>query len=106
MYKNIDNGYQLDMLATICFAKGSKRFQDWFTHTKLYQKHIKPIVVEKEMTQKAKRNILLSVTALFVIGYIIAPIWHAKAVILVIAIFHYYYLLFRVRTIPIVERKK
>lgn len=87
------------LLAAVLFAKGSERFHKWFLSTKLYQKHMEQIVQKKEMTAKGKITILASVTILFGIGMIIAPIWHAKVFIFFVAVCHYYYFLFRIKTV-------
>ncbi len=87
------------LLATICFAKGSKRFHNWFLSTTIYKKHIEQVIKKKEMTKKSKRNVLVTLSILFLIGFLISPIWHAKAVILVIAIFHFYYFAAKIKTV-------
>ena len=32
------------LLASFCFAKGSKRFDDWFKSTRLYKKHLESLL--------------------------------------------------------------
>lgn len=87
------------LLATICFAKGSKRFHNWFLSTTIYKKHIEQVIKKKAMTKKSKRNVLVTLSILFIIGFLISPIWHAKAVILAIAIFHFYYFAAKIKTV-------
>ena len=86
------------LAAVFFFARGSKKFHDWFLCTKLYQNHIVNIVVKKKMTRKSKIFVLGTITGLLVIVLILAPIWHIKALIAVIALLHYYYFLFRIKT--------
>lgn len=86
------------LLAGILFAKGSERFHKWFLSTKIYQKHIQSVLKDKAMTKQAKSKVLVTVLILFAIGFFVAPIWHAKVLIAVVAIFHLYYFLFRIRT--------
>lgn len=87
------------LLAAALFAKGSEKFHRWFTATKIYKKYIENTVKKKEMTAKAKRSVVLTVTCLLVIGFIMSPVWYAKAVIIVVWAGHLYYFLFRIKTV-------
>lgn len=87
------------LLAAFMFAKGSKHFHRWFLSTKLYQKHISSIVEKKEMTVKSKISVLATISIMLTIAFILAPIWHAKALIIVILLLHYYYFLFCIMTV-------
>lgn len=88
------------LVAAALFAKGSKRFHRWFTGTALYRKHLEPFVESKSMTMKKKLSVLAMVTALLTIGFIMSPIWHARVVIVIVALAHYYVFLFRIKTVP------
>lgn len=87
------------LLATICFARGSERFHKWFLSTTIYKKHIEQVIKKKSMTKKSKRYALITLSILFTIGFLISPIWHAKAVILAVAIFHFYYFTTKIKTV-------
>ena len=87
------------LLAAFMFAKGSKHFHKWFLSTKLYQKHISSVVEKKEMTIKSKISVLATITIMLTIAFFIAPIWHAKAAIIVILLLHFYFFLFRIITV-------
>lgn len=88
------------LVAAALFAKGSKRFHRWFTGTALYRRHLEPFVESKTMTMKKKLSVLAMVTALLTTGFIMSPIWHARVVIVVVALAHYYAFFFRIKTEP------
>lgn len=87
------------LLAAFLFAKSSKRFHKWFTQTKLYKKHLGSMVENKEMALKSKIAVLGTVSLLLAVGFLLSPIWHAKLLILVVAAGHFYYFLFRIKTV-------
>lgn len=86
------------ILAAICFARGSKRFHTWFLGTKLYKNYVVPAVYKKEMTGRAKRKTLGTLCVIFLISFLVVPVWQAKAVIFLVAAFHIYYFTFKIRT--------
>lgn len=87
------------LAAAFCFAKGSERFHKWFVSTNLYRRYIEQAVKNKAMDRKSKRNMLLVLGIVFSIGLIFSPMI-AKIIILLVAAFHFYYFLFRVKTVP------
>jgi uncharacterized membrane protein YbaN (DUF454 family) len=87
------------ILAAVCFAKGSKKFHSWFLSTSLYQKYVEPALTRKEMEKAAKRKTLVILCVIFTIGFWVVPVWHAKVVILLVAIFHIYYFAFKIKTV-------
>ena len=62
------------LLATFCFAKSSKRFHTWFTHTSLYKKHLESFVEHRAMTRKTKVSLLLFASCMLVIAMIVVPV--------------------------------
>jgi len=104
------------LLAAICFAKGSKRLENWFKSTKLYHKHLESFVENRSMTLKAKLTILFTASAMLLlsfgmmqykaivngnsVGNIIG-----RVVILIMIPIKYIYFFTRIKTIPANEEK-
>ena len=68
------------ILSAALFAKSSERFHTWLLSTKLYQRYIGDAVHKKQMTKKAKRNLLVTLGIIVAAG-------------------HFYYFLFRIKTV-------
>lgn len=58
----------LYLLATLLFAKSSTRLHDWFTHTKMYEKHLASYVAGEGMTIYTKRKIAITITLSMLLG--------------------------------------
>lgn len=86
------------LMASFCFAKGSKRFHKWFLNTKLYKKHLESFVRTKYMTLKTKISILIPATLVMLVTMYFARIWHLRVFIGLLILFKYYYFIFRIRT--------
>ncbi len=86
------------LAAAFFFARGSVRFHRWFVGTNLYRRYIEQAVKHKSMDQAAKRNLLVMLGIIFVIGFLFSP-GFAKIIILLVAAGHFYYFLFRVKTV-------
>lgn len=85
------------LLALVCFAKGSERFHRWFCKTKLYHSYVEP-AIHKKMGKAAKRKTLGILCLIFLVSFLLVPVWQVKTVILLVALFHVYYFVFKVKT--------
>lgn len=88
------------MAALYCFAKGSKKLENWFRQTSLYRKHLEPFVDKKEMTRKAKLTVMLSMTIFMGIGFFMmdqVPI--GRIILAVVWLFHIVYFTLGIKTV-------
>lgn len=92
------------LAAAFFFARGSKRFHGWFVSTNLYRRYIEQAVKSKAMDKAAKRNMIITLGIVFAIGFAFSPVF-AKGIILIVAIGHFYYFLFKVKTVETTEWK-
>lgn len=58
------------LLATVCFAKSSKKLHDWFVNTTLYKKNLESYVKGQGMTLKTKCRITLTISLSMAIGLV------------------------------------
>lgn len=87
------------LLASFFFAKGSKRFHDWFISTKIYKKYLESFVQSKAMTLKNKFTILLPVSCMLIITFIFVNNLYARLVLVILFIGKYLYFFTQIRTI-------
>ncbi len=87
------------LLASFFFAKGSKRFHDWFMSTKIYKKYLESFVKSRAMTLKAKLTILLPVSAMLIVTFIFVNNLHARIALVILFIAKYVYFFTQIRTI-------
>ena len=88
------------LLTAFCFANSSERLHDWFIHTTVYKKYIGSYFRRRDMTKKAKRLLIGTVTAIMVPGFILmdkVPV--GRAIMLVVWVGHIFYFGFKVQTI-------
>ncbi|WOO38148.1 YbaN family protein [Anaerocolumna sp. AGMB13020] len=91
------------LLASFCFAKGSKRFHQWFSSTKLYKKHLDGFVKNRAMTLKAKLSILVPASFMLILAFYFTPVIYGRIVIAIVFVFKYIYFFTRIRTIAAKE---
>lgn len=87
------------LLASFCFVRGSKRFDEWFKNTKLYKKHLESFVNEKSMTLKEKICILLFADTMILIPIIIVDSIHVRIFLISLIIIKLYYFIFKIKTV-------
>lgn len=88
----------LFLVAACLFAKGSKRFHNWFLNSKLYKNYIESAVRNGTMEKCAKRRMMITLAIVFGMGIFFSPMI-AKMIIFVVAVIHFYVLIFRIKTV-------
>ncbi len=88
------------LLTAYFYAKGSKRFHDWFTRTWLYNKYLKNFAEEKAMTRAGKWKLMILVDLMILPTFIFAPHLWMRIMILVIVAMKYLYFFTVVKTKP------
>lgn len=91
------------LVASYCFARGSKRFNDWFLSTKIYQKHLDSFVKERAMTLKTKISLLSFASAMLILAFCLVDVIYARILIIAVMVFKYYYFICRIKTIQEVQ---
>ena len=95
------------LLAAFCFAQSSEHLHRWFLSTKLYEKHLKDFVQTRAMTLKTKLSLMSMASAMMLLGFLMmenVPV--GRIVIACVWVFHVYYFVFRIRTIPAPEKSR
>lgn len=90
------------LLAAFCFAKSSKKLNNWFINTKLYKNNLETYVKGQGMTWKTKIRIMITVTILMGFGFIMmsnVPV--GRIVLSCVWVFHIIYFIFFVKTYKI-----
>ena len=88
------------LLSAFLFSKSSDRFHEYLIQTKLYQKYINEMVIEKKEQRESKRNqSLFTVTLIFLIAVMITPVWIGKICLLMVMSIHHFIMLKKVEII-------
>lgn len=88
------------LLAALCFAKSSRRFHTWFTHTSLYKNHLDSFVRHRTMTLKTKVRLLAFASTMIFIAMYFMDHLYLRIFLVFLIIFKYYYFIVRIKTIP------
>ncbi len=88
------------MLASLCFAKSSRKLHSWFRNTRLYQDNLADFVAGKGMTVKTKVRIMVTVTILMSIGFLMMhQVVLGRIVLACVWAFHVLYFVFGIKTL-------
>lgn len=105
------------LLAAFCFAKGSRRVDNWFRGTKLYKNHLESFAQSRSMTLKTKLAVLLTASAMLLAAFAAMTVKAAekgntaanvtgRVFILCMIPVKYVYFFTRIKTIPSQKAEK
>ena len=95
------------LVAVFCFARSSKKLDDWFKGTKLYKKNLENFVTQRTMERKVKFKIIGMVTVLMGVGFLMmkqVPV--GRVILVVVWVFHLVYFGWIVPDTPVREEEK
>jgi len=87
------------LLASFFFAKGSERFNKWFTSTKLYKDNLEGFLRNRSMTRKTKIYLQGLATVMMLLSVIFVPLLGVKIFLIVMMLFMYYYFARHIKTV-------
>ncbi|WP_150538587.1 YbaN family protein [Actinobacillus vicugnae] len=88
------------LLALFCFSKSSPRLQQWFMHTKIYQKYLKDYDEKRAMTMKQKITILMISAPFCLMSFFVLPNIWGKLALVAVVICQYWYFFCKMETLP------
>ncbi|MGL5435437.1 MAG: YbaN family protein [Lachnospiraceae bacterium] len=87
------------LLTSFCFSRGSKRFNDWFTNTRLYKTHLEYYEKEYSMKLVTKIRIMFFASSMLIISFVLLENIFVKTFIVIIALVMHYYFIFKIKTV-------
>lgn len=87
------------LLAAACFAKGSKRINEYFIQTDLYKNHLDSFVEKRQMKLSSKIKICSFATTFMLIGFFMMTNIYGRSAIIIALCIKYYYFIFKIETI-------
>lgn len=87
------------LVSSVCFAKGSNKFHNWFVNTKIYKNNLEDFVRNREMKLKTKVYLMALSSTMIIISIFMVDIIYLKLMLFCIDLFKYYYFIFKIKTI-------
>ena len=94
------------LLSAYCFARASKRANDWFLSTKLYNRHLDSFVKNRTMTLKTKLLILIPVSVLLTGAFFLMSNIYGRIVVFSLCGFICCDFIFKIKKIRLCKSKK
>ena len=79
------------LLTAYCYARGSKRFHDWFIKTKIYKKYLESFVETRSMTRRHKWTLMIVVDTMLLITFFMIDNLALRILIIVLIILKHLY---------------
>lgn len=86
------------ILASICFVKGSDRFDRWFKNTRLYKNYAEDFVKDRSMTFARKAKLMALSDFMLAFPLIKLDNLYLRLFIILVIIFKYWYFIFKIKT--------
>ncbi|MGR3763080.1 YbaN family protein [Rossellomorea sp. NS-SX7] len=87
------------LFAAYCFAKSSKRIEDWFKSTTIYKKYVLAFLQKKGMTRKEKIRINVTADFFILISVVYVDILFVKILLIGMALYKHYYFIKKIKTL-------
>ena len=87
------------LLASVCFVKGSEKFDRWFKSTKLYKKHLESFVQTRSMTLKQKVTLVIFADIMMLFPFIMIDNLYMRISLILVSLTKLYYFTFKIKTI-------
>ena len=92
------------LLTAYFYAKGSKRFHDWFVATWLYKRYLKNFAETRSMTRRGKWTLMIVVDVMLLIPFLTMPYLWIRILIVALAATKYLYFFTQVKTVKRVKK--
>ncbi|SET17225.1 hypothetical protein SAMN05421676_103119 [Salinibacillus kushneri] len=93
------------LFAAFCFARSSKRVENWFKGTSFYTEYVVRIPENKGMTRKEKIRINVIADAFILFSIVYVDILLVRITMIVLCIIKHYYFIKEIPTITLEEAK-
>lgn len=94
------------LLAAVCFARGSRRIDQWFRQTSVYQKYLEGFIEKREMERKTKVIILAFASTFLLAAFFMMENLYGRTCILGLILLKYYYFTCKVKTVKRIEKER
>lgn len=86
------------ILASVCFVKGSEKFDLWFRNTSIYKNYAEDFINDRSMTLKRKVGLMMFSDVMLAFPLVILDKIYIRIFIVSVIIFKYYYFIFQIKT--------
>lgn len=96
-------GLPFFLVSSYCFAKSSKRIENWFKNTKVYEKYVMAFRQKKGMTLKEKMRINLIADICIILSLYQVDLFWVQCMMIALGLYKHYYFIFKMKTIKPLE---
>ncbi|MGF2617486.1 DUF454 domain-containing protein [Rossellomorea vietnamensis] len=86
------------LFAAFCFARSSKRFDDWFRNTSIYKKYVLAFLQKKGLTRREKIRINVIADFFVILSILYIDILLVKVLLVALALYKHYYFIKKIET--------